>query len=412
MTPVVQEGSPVHLDPAAEPASTAVRTGPHPARYPGAPAGEPTLDSWQEAPHNRWAFGHMSELMPVATVSRRPEAVPGATVRLGALGAQLPGLVARLEQTHTDGFLVLRGDEVIAEYYREGVAPDQLHLLMSVSKSLCSTVFGALVDAGRIDLADRITAYVPELAGSVYDGPTVQHLLDMQIAIDYDEDYVDPASEVQAHDRSAGWRTRQPGDPANVYEFLTTLRGSGSVGEFQYCSANTDVLAWIIERASGLRYAEALSRYLWSKLDADHDATITVDATGFGFANGGVSATARDLARVGRMMLDGGMAPGGRVVSQDWVRGVLAGGSREAMTYQSFTNQFPDGSYTRQWWCTGNERGNVSGIGIHGQNLWLDPPTDSVIVKLSTWPDPDTDEDNRRQAALLVDVSRALDALA
>jgi CubicO group peptidase (beta-lactamase class C family) len=239
----------------------------------------------------------------------------------------------------------------------------------------------------------------------------VLQVLDMQISIDYNEDYVDPASEVQTHDRSAGWRTRRDGDPADTYEFLTTLRGDGGTGEFQYCSANTDVLAWIVERVTGLRYVEALSTYLWAKLDADRDATIAVDQTGFGFANGGVSCTARDLARVGRMMLDGGVAPGGRVVSQGWVESVLAGGSREAMPDEGFTSAFPEGSYTRQWWCTGNERGNVSGIGIHGQNLWLAPRTDSVIVKLSSWPDPDTRHWHGLQSGILLDVSRALDAV-
>ncbi|WP_053382566.1 6-aminohexanoate-dimer hydrolase [Leucobacter celer] len=387
-------------------------TGSHPARYPGAAAGEPTLDSWQEPPHNRWAFAHLGEMVPSAAVSRRPVNAPGhALARLDAIAVQLPDLEQRLEQTYTDAFLVLRGTEVVAEYYRAGFEPDDRHLLMSVSKSLCSTVVGALVDERRIDPAMPVTRYVPELAGSVYDGPTVQQVLDMQISIDYNEDYVDPASEVQTHDRSAGWRTRRHGDHADTYEFLTALRGDGSTGEFQYCSANTDVLAWIVERVTGMRYAEALSASLWAKLGADRDATITVDTTGFGFANGGVSCTARDLARVGRMMLDGGVAPGGRVVSEDWVRRVLDGGSREAMTYKGFTDAFPDGSYTRQWWCTGNERGNVSGIGIHGQNLWLDPPTDSVIVKLSSWPDPDTEHWHRLQNGILLDVSRALDTV-
>jgi len=387
-------------------------TGQHPARYPGAAAGEPTLDSWQEAPHNRWAFARLGELLPTAAVSRRDPATPAEpVVRLDALATRLPDLEQRLEETCTDAFLVLRGSEVLAEYYRAGFAPDDRHLLMSVSKSLCGTVVGALIDEGRIDPAQPVTEYVPELAGSVYDGPSVLQVLDMQISIDYNEDYVDPASEVQTHDRSAGWRTRRDGDPADTYEFLTTLRGDGGTGEFQYCSANTDVLAWIVERVTGLRYVEALSTYLWAKLDADRDATITVDQTGFGFANGGVSCTARDLARVGRMMLDGGVAPGGRVVSQGWVESVLAGGSREAMTDEGFTSAFPEGSYTRQWWCTGNERGNVSGIGIHGQNLWLDPLTDSVIVKLSSWPDPDTEHWHRLQNGILLDVSRALDAV-
>ena len=387
-------------------------TGQHPARYPGAAAGEPTLDSWQEAPPTRWAFARLGELLPTAAVSRRDPATPAEpVVRLDALATRLPDLEQRLEETCTDAFLVLRGSEVLAEYYRAGFAPDDRHLLMSVSKSLCGTVVGALIDEGRIDPAQPVTEYVPELAGSVYDGPSVLQVLDMQISIDYNEDYVDPASEVQTHDRSAGWRTRRDGDPADTYEFLTTLRGDGGTGEFQYCSANTDVLAWIVERVTGLRYVEALSTYLWAKLDADRDATITVDQTGFGFANGGVSCTARDLARVGRMMLDGGVAPGGRVVSQGWVESVLAGGSREAMPDEGFTSAFPEGSYTRQWWCTGNERGNVSGIGIHGQNLWLDPRTDSVIVKLSSWPDPDTRHWHGLQSGILLDVSRALDAV-
>ena len=384
----------------------------HPPRFPGADPGRPNLDSWQEAPDNRWAFAHLGELLPTAPVSRRAPAAPAeATVRLDSLTPQLPDLQQRLEQSYTDAFLVLRGGEVLAEYYRAGFAPDDRHLLMSVSKSLCGTVVGALVDEGRIDPATPVTEYLPELEGSVYDGPSVQQVLDMEVAIDYNENYVDPASEVQTHDRSAGWRSRRDGDPADTSEFLTTLRGSGATGEFQYCSANTDVLAWIIERVTGMRYVEALSVYLWAKLDADRDATITVDTTGFGFANGGVSCTARDLARVGRMMLDGGYAPGGRVVSEAWVRSIMEGGSREAMTYEGFTGTYPDGSYTRQWWCTGNERGNVSGIGIHGQNLWLDPSTDSVIVKLSSWPEPDTDHWHGVQNDILLDVSRALDAV-
>lgn len=181
------------------------------------------------------------------------------------------------------------------------------------------------------------------------------------------------------------------------------------MGNFQYCSANTDVLAWIIERVTGLRYSEALSKHLWSKLDADRDATITVDPAGFGFANGGVSCTARDLARVGRLMLDDGEGPGGRVVSAEWVQSILAGGDKEAMKDASFTTIHHEGSYTRQWWCTGNGRGNITGIGIHGQYLWIDPPSDTVIVKLSTWPEPESGHLHTLQNQLLLDVSRTMD---
>jgi CubicO group peptidase (beta-lactamase class C family) len=79
------------------------------------------------------------------------------------------------------------------------------------------------------------------------------------------------------------------------------------------------------------------------------------------------------------------------------------------MADASFTGIHPHGSYTRQWWCTGNERGNVTGIGIYGQYLWIDPATDSVIVKLSTWPEPDSGHLHELQNQLLLDVSRSLD---
>lgn len=393
--------------------ATPAATGPHPARYSGAPAVGPTLDTWQEAPHNRWAFAHLGEIVPTSTVPRHfPATPPAATDRLGTLGERLPDLRERLESSYTDAFLVLLGNRVIAEYYRPGFAPDDRHLVMSVSKSMCGLVIGALVDAGKIAPSAPVTHYVPELAGSVYDGPTVQHVLDMAVSIDYSENYVDPASDVQTHDRASGWRSRRDGDPRDNYAFLTSLRGSGKVGVFQYCSANTDVLAWIIERVSGLRYSEALSKYLWSKLDADRDATITVDSAGFGYANGGVSCTARDLARVGQLILDGGKAPGGKVVSDEWIRSVFEGGDHSAMPDSLFTDLHPNGSYTQQWWCTGDARRNVSGVGIHGQSLWLDPGIGAVIVKLSSWPDPDSDHFNVLQNQLLVDINDALEGTA
>ena len=388
-------------------------TGKHPRRNPGA-AAQPTLDNWQEGPHNRWTFAHLGEIVPTATITRRfPAAPAGATERLDTLG--MPRFGQRLEESCTDAFLVLHRNQVIAEYYRPGFTPDDLHLVMSVSKSMCGLVVGALVNSGEIDPSALVVDYVPELSGSAYDGPTIQNVLDMAVAVDYHEDYLDPASEVQTHDRSAGWRTRRQGDPTDTYAFLTTLSGPGSGTEltarFQYCSANTDVLAWVIERVTGLRYSDALSKYLWSKIGADRDATITVDPAGFGFANGGISCTARDLARVGQLMLDDGKGPGGRVVSPEWVRAILAGGDQAAMEDSSFTSVHPGGSYTRQWWCTGNERGNVTGIGIHGQYLWLDPLSDSVIVKLSTWPEPDSEEMHALENKLLLDVSYAMDGI-
>ncbi|MFF2273494.1 serine hydrolase domain-containing protein [Agromyces sp. NPDC058136] len=381
----------------------------HPPRLPGAALGEPTLETWQDAPHNRWAFAHVSEFVPTAPIARRP--VDGGAehvVGIDRLEAAMPGLVERLEQSYTDAIVVVRDGAVVAEHYRDGFAPSDVHLLMSVSKSLCGLTVGTLVDDGVLSPDRLVASYVPALAGSAYGDATLQQVLDMTVDVDYDEDYRNPASEVQAQDRVAGWRPRRGGDPADTYAFLATLRGDGRHGKhFKYCSAATDVLAWVVENVTGLRYADAVSQRLWSKLGCEHDAQITVDPGGFAFANGGISCTARDLSRVGQLMLDGGVVAGRRIVSADWVDRTVRGGDRAAAAGTAFQRVHPDGSYSNQWWVTGDRRGDYYAVGIHGQFIWVDPSTRTVVAKFSSWPEPITEHWNRVHAELFREVCDA-----
>jgi len=381
-------------------------------------AANPTLDSWQEAPDNRWVFRHVEELLPSAAVLSSPVGARRASQGLGSLAA-VPALSDRLEALCTDALLVERGGRVIGEWYADGFGPHRTHLLMSVSKSLCGILVGALLDEGLLDPQTEAARYVPRLAGSAYGDATIQQLLDMVAAADYSEDYTDPASEVQAHDRAANWRTPRPGDPVDTFAFIAGLTRSREHGErFQYCSAVTDTLGWIVEAVTGNRYADELSDRLWSKLGADHDARVSVDRGGCALANGGVSCTARDLARVGRLMLNGGTAAGDpaagiegagaqRIVSEAWVRQTLDGGDPALAAASANRAVFPGLSYRNQWWSTGNERGNVYAVGIHGQYVWLDPLTDTVIVKFSTLPDPVRTVDLQAHVELFSDVLAA-----
>lgn len=383
----------------------AAATDTHPLRVSGEVSGRPTLDTWQDAPHNRWAFAHVAEFVPTAPIARLAAGQSARPiVGLDALSA-VPRLAHRLEESFTDALVVVRDGAIVAEHYRDGADPDGVHLLMSVSKSICGLTVGTLVDEGLIDPAQRVDRYVPALAGSAYGGATVQQVLDMTVDVDYDEDYRNPASEVQAQDRVAGWRPRQQGDPADTYAFLASLRGGGRHGErFKYCSAGTDVLAWVIEKVTGLRYPDAVSQRLWSRLGCEHDAQITIDIGGFGFANGGISCTARDLSRVGRLMLDAGRIDGRRVVSADWVRSTIEGGVPEAAEGTAFQRVHPDGAYSNQWWITGSTRGDYYAVGIHGQFIWVDPATRTVIVKFSSWPEPVTEAWNRLHAELFREI--------
>ncbi|MGO3148078.1 MAG: serine hydrolase domain-containing protein [Leucobacter sp.] len=373
---------------------------------------QPTLDSWQTAPDNRWVFRHVEEHIPSAVISAIPASTDSATSESEMPEAlrSVPNLLERLDASCTDALVVERGGEIIAEWAAGGFGLDRTHLLMSVSKSLCGILVGTLIDDGLIDQTATADSYVAELAGSAFGDATIQQLLDMTAAVNYSEEYTDPAAEVQAHDRAAGWRLPMPGDPANTFEFLARLTKSREHGEcFQYCSAVTDTLGWIIEAATGSRYADVLSERFWSKLGASRDARVSVDRGGCAIANGGISCTARDLALVGRLMLGGGEINGVRVVSARWVGQTLAGGDPAHAAKSPTREVFPGLSYRNQWWSTGNERGNVYGVGIHGQYLWLDPITDTVIVKFSTLPAPVSLADTRAAAELFADIVTALE---
>jgi len=369
-----------------------------------------TTASWQEGPKNRWAFQHVSELVPSAVVSRGTGPVlplPSSPEDLSEIpleGVECGStLGAFLQETYTDGFLVLRSGRILCEQYFNGMEKTSRHLLMSISKSLCGVVAGSLLESGIVDLSATVSTYVPELWESAYGDATVAHLLDMTASLEFNEDYADPNSEVQAQDRAAGWRPRRLEDPENSYLFLRSLRRKGRHGRaFQYCSATTDVLAWVLERAAGRRYPELLAECLWSQIGAEHDALVTVDEAGFAMANGGVSVSLRDLARFGYLVGNGGSVRLHRACSSEWAVRIRAGGDPKLLRETDFGREFPRGSYQAQWWVTGNEAGAFESRGIYGQFLWIDPVSDVVIVKLSSLPkalDPTVTRDHHRAFA-------------
>lgn len=354
-----------------------------------------TAANFQDAPFNRWGFLHISQVLPTAPISRGEGPVallPRAEQDLGGIrfaGASGPTTVAEmLAYTYTDGFLVLRDGVIVTEHYANGMQPETRHLLMSVSKSITGTLAGVLVGRGRLDPAATVPTYVPELAQGAYAEATVQQLLDMAASVVFNEDYADPASEIQRQDRATGWRTARDGDILGNYRFIPTLRQAGEHGRaFQYCSPDTDVLGWIMEKITGTPFSDLLSAEIWSKLGAEHDAYITVDRDGASLPDGGICATLRDLGRFGQMILQEGQYNRQRIVPAAWIDQTRReGDNRQWQHAEWWAAQYPRGSYHNQFWHTGDEHGRFFGWGIHGQHLWIDPVAGMVIVKFSTGP--------------------------
>ena len=230
-----------------------------------------TLANWQDPPFNRWAFQHVRELIPTARIRRGD----GPGWRLATEERDIAGLSFRSEdrelsiaellaETYTDGFLVLHRGRIVTEQYFNGLAPDVPHLLMSVSKSVTSTVAGVLAGRGLLDPAASVAAIVPELRGTSFEGATVQHLLDMRAGTRFDEDYDNPQADVRNYERVYLWR---PDDgqarPGDALSYFGTLQNDGPHGgPFRYRSILPDVLAWVLERAAGTRLHELIATQL------------------------------------------------------------------------------------------------------------------------------------------------------
>jgi CubicO group peptidase (beta-lactamase class C family) len=289
-----------------------------------------TLANWQDPPYNRWAFSHLRELVPTQRICRGPGPVtplvtdpqPVGQVPVRRVGGATASVDQVLDDTYTDAVVVLHGGQVVFERYAGQTGPGTPHLLMSISKSVVGCVTGNLVDRGLLAATDLVTDLVPELERSGYRGATLRHLLDMRSGVEFNEDYTDPSAEVRVIEEAMGWRPRSHHDvPNSMYTYLTTLGGSGDHGgAFDYRSCETDVLGWVCERAAKTRMADLISELIWSPMGAEQDAEITCDGLGTAIHDGGMCATARDLARLGGMLLAAGEAAGRRVVPAGWLR--------------------------------------------------------------------------------------------
>jgi CubicO group peptidase (beta-lactamase class C family) len=359
-----------------------------------------TVENWQEPGNLASSFLHMDELFPSAgiraasTDSANPQQreLPGDPQNLRGLPVQLPDgsdstVEGILATTSTDAWMVMQGNEVLVEEYFGGMGPGTRHLLMSVSKSIVSTVVGALVAQGKIDTVRPIEHYIPELHASGYRGATVRDVLDMRSGIRFSEEYLDPQSEVRQLDEAVGWAPRR-GGAATLKAFLLTLeqvREHG--GHFEYRSCETDVLGWLCEAAGGSPFADLASEVLWSRLGARHDAYIAVDAAGTGMFDGGICATLGDMARFGAMIRDGGVSlDGARVLESGWVDDIFDGGpdSTEAFAVGEHSKAMPGGKYRSQFWFLSDDPDTAYCLGIHGQMVYINRRSGVVGVKFSS----------------------------
>lgn len=323
-----------------------------------------------------------------------------------------------IDDTNTDGWMVLHRNEVVFEGYPanhpySGAMPaGTQHLLMSVTKSLTGTIAGILEHECKntvnpnekvLDPTKDVTYYVPDLEKSAYEGVSVRDVLDMRSPVKFSEEY--GTAEVQEMEAAAGWAPMEDGWARNTQDFLRSLKAKRSVPKdkdrcFEYRSCEAAVMGWVCERAyqkanrKFKAFPDLVSELLWSKLGAEKGAYITVDLNGTGMFDGGICATLRDLARFGAMICRNGRSlptpsarHGNPVVSKEWVDDIFT----STDTQEAFEDnpkykhmRMPDGKYRSMFWAPTANREVVVCIGVYGQMVYINRETEMVGVKLSS----------------------------
>ncbi|MCF8553964.1 MAG: beta-lactamase family protein [Candidatus Nanopelagicales bacterium] len=354
----------------------------------------PTLDNWLLPENTFWSFRHVRELIPTAQIdcAKSPRVLnQKIKTELGGISIETHDGVKKisdfLSSTNTDSFTAVKGEDLVFEWLAPGVTDVEPHMIFSVTKSVTGMLVGALVQEGKIDVDALVTKYVPEIADSGFGDATVRNLLDMAASYQFEEDYT-PGPDIIAYRHSVGWYPAPLGAP-NLHDFIASRKKEGAHGQmFRYMSPTTDLVGWVIEAASGMPYAQALSKYIWSKIGTEAPAHITVDRTGAPRAAGGLSAIPRDLVRFGMMIRDGGMG----AIDPEFMRDVYENGSFEQWQTGDFKDFLPKGVYRSFCYKPGEDPDVIMGIGIHGQMLYVDRPRGVVVAKQSSWPNPDSEE--------------------
>jgi CubicO group peptidase (beta-lactamase class C family) len=354
-------------------------------------------DDWDRAPWNRWTFQNVRQFVPTTEVWRGDGPIRElgrnhrdlSIVKFTDSDSTKTGLQHWIDSSYTDGLLVTHRGEVVFEQYHNNMNERSLHLSQSMSKSVVAAVAGILIGRGLIDASEQVTHYLPELTATAWRGARLQQVMDMTTGVKYVEDYEALDSDVAATDIACGWKRVKPGvnAPACIWDQILGL--TESVREhgarFQYRSIETDVLAHCLERVTETPLAKLISRELWQPLGCEESANFTVDAAGYALACGGLSATLRDYARFGQLLLQRGKVGGRQLLPAAWIDDIH--NADHSLFGDPYTLAAPNGGYRNQFWVEDVDRPGFMARGVFGQLIYVDQGQDMVVVKLSSWPE-------------------------
>ena len=252
-------------------------------------------------------------------------------------------------KTDTQGVLIIHDDSIVYEHYVGDITIDRLGTVFSVSKSITSLMCGIAVYEGYIKSVDDV------------------------VGLDFDDTYSLRLKELNRLNAMAKLNYGH-----NLMKQIRGLKFRCEPGkEHRYESMTAEILGVVIERATGQRYIDYLSEKVWKPLQMESPAVVNIDSRKHGVAHafGGISTTMQDLAKIGRLYMNGGVWNGQRIVSEEWI-------------HQTTDYSEDNDGYHFNWYnlsSIGADKAPYPGYyahGIRGQVLYVNPYKRLIMVRM------------------------------
>lgn len=300
-----------------------------------------------------------------------------------------------LTSTQTKGFIVMKNNVILGEFYDNGFTHDQTQLLQSSSKTYAGIVISKLIDAGMIDPDKPVASYLADFTGSTLGKVTVQHVLDMQSGLLPATDYHVPGGEAFMFEIEQGLK---PGDSIGHRKAVINAKKQNPPGEiYNYNDKNTDLLAMLAEGVTGQPFNKLLSD-LFNDFGATSNGSIALTVDGTASPSYGISSTLRDYGLMHQWIAQG-KAPKSFYASLQNLNKDLLGKSEIGKALADAVGT--EVAYGSQGWYF-PEHKIIYTAGSYGQYGFSDLKTGISVAFMQDW------EDNAVGSKLVETVTRAL----
>ena len=300
---------------------------------------------------------------------------------------------------YADGLVVLRNGRVVAERYRNGLAPDKPRLLRDATRPFLNLLGAMSISQGKFSADKSVIRYLPSLSTS-----TGLRKVSIQRLLENEEHHPWTPEELDAWRQAGGWITNQANNDIRAwlsYPGRWDRSLSDKLAPVLGGSPDDDLLAWALAESNAMPLSQLFCKQLLSRIHTEDAILWASDSLGVELASG-LGLSLRDFSRLGQLLVEARSSRSRTKIPGWFIETLVASPGVRSSEIEGLSR----GSERRYGFVhLGGARNRVALIGAHGTSLYMDFDKRLVIALYATRSGENTPE----TLALLEQVWKAID---